>query len=484
VADERISRAWIDPDRFGRHGSAVRIAAIPALAVATSALTVLAIAHPAPVLGGLLALGVASAVWARWEVALVFLLLVLPFNYGLVASVTHGGTSIGRLADWKDAMVVLLFVRGLFADQARGRWPRLPEGALPRYLIAYVLFYTVLTFASPHLEPAVYAVSRDIEGPLLFLAIVWLRPSRTVLKACLFATVVAAAVMAGAAVYEHFGPKGGFQTWYGAPAPQPGSSFFGASGQYRAGAFFDSPLTLAFYLTVGIPVALGCAFAFRRWRLLALLAAGLCVAGILVSGTRSGYIGGAVGAVIVLGYALSNWRLRIALVGVFAIAVGVAYFYNQNNPELIRSGESQAKHSSITTAFDFIAAHPFGAGLGTIDQVGQRFSSLTGSNISSESTELAKGYEGGIAALLLYPATMLLLMLYLLRIRRAALARGDPVQVPLAAGAAAASCAVLAAGLFLGVQDLAVEVAVWGPAALAASWALPPSRSPAAGPIV
>jgi hypothetical protein len=183
-----------------------------------------------------------------------------------------------------------------------------------------------------------------------------------------------------------------------------------------------------------------------------------------------------VGLALVLAFALSNRALRTSLVGVFVIAVAAAYFINQNNPQLTRTGEDTAKRNSISNTFDYVAAHPLGAGLGTIDAVGQKFNTgngITGVGaISSESTVLAKGYEGGVAALFLYPATLLLLILYLLALRRGAVARGDPVQVGLAAGAVGAAGAVLGAGLFLGVQELVVEVGVWGSAAVAAAWPL------------
>src|SRR5436305_15207805 len=50
------------------------------------------------------------------------------------------------------------------------------------------------------------------------------------------------------------------------------------------------------------------------------------------------------------------------------------------------------------------------------------------------------------------------------------MAGGDPATVGLAAGAAGAAAGVIAAGLFLGIDELVVEVGVWAPAALAVSW--------------
>jgi hypothetical protein len=447
---------------------------VAAAAVATSAFTVLAVENPAIGIGVLLALLLALAIWSYPEISLVALLAIVPFNGAILTALTHNaGAHVGRLGDWKDALIVLLFVRGVIARRRREHALTVPHGPFPRYLVAYVLFYCVLALASPALTPAATALSRDVEGPLLFLALICLRPSQRVLRACLFALLAGAAVMALAAVYEKLGPHDGFITWYGAPKPPRLSSFYGASGHYRAGSFLDSPLTLAFYLAVCAPVAVGVAFALRQWRLAAPVIAAACVAGIIMSGTRSGYIGAGIGLALVLGLALTNGAVRTALVGIFLIAVALAYVTNQNNPQLTRTGENASKQGAITSTFDYIAAHPFGAGLGTIDAVGQKFANDSGgSRISSESTLLAKGYEGGVAALFLYPATMLLLIVYLAGQRRSAAARGDPVPVALGAGAIGAVGAVLGAGLFLGVQELVVEIVIWGAAGIAAAWPL------------
>jgi hypothetical protein len=474
MADDRRTTAWTAAIRMRGPELPLTPQLGIAAAVATSAATIVAIEHPAVGIGTLLVLVLGLTIWTFPEVALIAVLALLPFNGAILAAVTHNaGAHVGRLGDWKDAAIVLLFVRGVLTRRSREHGLTMPRGPLPRYLIAYILIYCILAVGSPRLTPAITGLSRDIEGPLLFLAILCLRPSRRVLRACLLATMAAAVVIALAAVYEHFGPREGFITWYGAPHPRPGSSFYGASGQYRAGSLLDSPLTLAFYLAVSAPLAAGAAFALRRWRLLGLLAAAACVAGIIMTGTRSGYIGGGVGLALVLGLALTNRAMRTSLVGVFLIAVAAAYFFNHDNPQLTRTGENSAKRGAITTTFDYIAAHPLGAGIGTIDAVGQKFANQSGgSRISSESTLLAKGYEGGVVALFLYPATMLLLILHLLAQRRGAVARGDPVQAALAAGAVGAVGAVLGAGLFLGVQELVVEVVIWGSAAVATMWPL------------
>lgn len=433
-----------------------------------------AVLAPVPVLGGLLMLLLVLLAWRHPGVALVALLALLPFNVAIfIALANKAGAHVGRLGDWKDALIVLLFVRGIVARRAREGQLRMPEGAFNRFLIAYVLFYCLLAAASPHFTPAIYTLSRDVEGPLLFLAILCLRPSRRTVLACLFVWLAASTIIGAAAVYEHLGPRVGFELWYGAARPPLGSSFYPSASGWRSGSFLDSPLILAFYLAVTAPLAVGCLFAYRRWRgvpLLAAAATAASIAGILFAETRSGYLGAGGGVLAVLFLALRNRPVRTALVGIFVIAVAVAVITNQNTSAITRPGEDSSKRHAWVHDFDVIASKPLGVGLGSIDMVGQKFGVSANGATASESELLARGVEGGAAALLLYPSCLLLLVLYLLRVRRRAFAADDAVSVALAAGAMGAAIAVLLAGLFLGVDELVVEVGVWAPAALAVVW--------------
>jgi hypothetical protein len=172
----------------------------------------------------------------------------------------------------------------------------------------------------------------------------------------------------------------------------------------------------------------------------------------------------------VLFFAVRNRAARTALVGIFVIAVAATVITNQGTTAITRPGEDASKRHAWIHDFNVVASNPLGLGLGTIDAVGQRFGQNVQGATASESELLARGVEGGVAALLLYPATLLLLVLYLLALRRRAFATGDLVAVGLAAGAAGAAIAVLLAGLFLGIDELVVEVGVWGPAALTVAW--------------
>jgi hypothetical protein len=486
MADDQPTVVALDAPRPPFEPLGASLAALLALiALVAAGIAAGAVVSPVHVLGGLAIATLAFAAWRYPGIALVALVLLLPFNVAIfTALVKQGGAHVGRLGDWKDGLIVLLFVRGVVARWQRDRTLRLPGGALNRFLIAYILFYCLIGAASPHLGPVPYALSRIIEGPLLFLAIVALRPSRQTVAACLYALLAAACIVGLAALYERLGPHQGFVMWFGSARPGPNSSFFPGGGGYRSGSFLDSPLILAFYLAVAAPVSLGVVFAFRQrraLRVLAVLATAACVAGIIAAETRSGYLGGGFGILLVLLFGLHNNAVRAALIGIFVIVVAVAVIQNQHSSALTRPGEDTSKRHALEHDFNVIASNPLGLGLGSIDAVGQRFGISARGATASESELLARGIEGGVAALLLYPASLLLLILYLVNLRRRAGAAGDSVTVGLAAGAAGAAAAVLTAGLFLGIDELVIEVGVWGPAALAVAWYRARPAPPPAG---
>ena len=75
---------------------------------------------------------------------------------------------------------------------------------------------------------------------------------------------------------------------------------------------------------------------------------------------------------------------------------------------------------------------------------------------------MAKALEGGIPALLLYLLVLFVTGMRVRSTRRRALRTGDRQTAILAAGALGAMVGIGLAGLFLGIQELVVEVILWG----------------------
>jgi hypothetical protein len=455
--------AWVRAPRVAR---TVGTSAL----VAVTILLVLAAFAPLPALAAATAIALLITIVWRPGVALVILFALVPFNLALFAVlVGRLGISTGPLSNWKDALLAAVVLRALL-EAVRQRGLGLPRPAMDRFLIGYVLASCVLASISPNAVPAAYGLARLVEGPLLFLAIVALRPSRQTIMACLYAMVAAATILSIAALIER-GPHENFITWYGAPRPTFDSSFYtGANGTgYRSGSFLYSPLLLAFYLAGVIPLTIALAVAKRRWRRLALIAAvAVAVAAMIFTFTRSGYIGLAIAAMVVMAMTIRHRLVRVALVctvGIASMSVLLTVATGVNST-LTRSGENIGHIGSPLDDLALIAQQPLGYGLGSKDAVSYRFG-LTEISHASENNYLARGVEGGIAGLLLY---LVLLYVLLIRLRRewsAARRRGDERSATLLAGALGALLGIGTAGLFLGIQELLTEEVIWGSAALA-----------------
>jgi O-antigen ligase/polysaccharide polymerase Wzy-like membrane protein len=358
----------------------------------------------------------------------------------------------------------------------------LPRAPGDNFLLVYIVAYGILAVASPSGPTVVRALGRSIEGPLLFLTIRYLRPSRRQLWYCAAAILAAATVMGVVALIERLGPHQGLQTWYGADPPAGNSSFFYGTNGYRAGSFLSSPLILAFYLAGVVPLAVAVATLRSRWRLAVLLALAATAGGLLVTLTRSGLIGGSLGTLVVLSIAVRKPRIRASILGlvvVTATAFTVASLTG-GSQTLIRSSATSGHRAALQRDLLLVEARPFGYGLGTTDALQQRFQ-LASAPGATESTYMAKALEGGIPALLLYLLVLFITGMRVRSARRRAIRTGDRQTAILAAGALGAMVGIGLAGLFLGIQELVVEVILWGvpgiALASAASGAAIPSQA-------
>lgn len=431
--------------------------------VALAGILTIGFVHPIPVLAALgFFLALAAVLFAPLP-TLVVLLFVVPFhNVIFVFAQNKEHLSTGPLTFWKDALIIALFVRAVGGRLVAERRLRLPRAAGDKFVLLYIVAYTIFAVRSPA-GPTVYrALGRSIEGPLLFFAIRYLRPTRKQLWYCVVAILGAASVIGTVALIERLGPHQGLQTWYGADAPARNSSFFIGSNGYRSGSFLGSPLILAFYLAGVTPFAVAISILRPRWRPAALLGLGVCGGGLIVTVTRSGLIGGGMGILIVLYLAVRNQRVKAALIGMIVVAATtvVAYFLAGGSETLVRTSSTSGHRAAIERDLQQIEARPFGYGLGTTDALQQRFK-LASAPGATESVYLAKALEGGIPALLLYMLVLYVTGMRLRSARRHALWRGDREAAVLAAGALGAMIGIALAGLFLGVQELVVEVVLW-----------------------
>ena len=434
-------------------------------------LVLVGLVHPVVVLVVLLSVPV-FVILIRYPVAvLVAGLFLIPFHVAIFNAINYRGhIATGALDNWKDALIVALFLRAIVGRvRAEGR-VRLPRSKTDLFVLVYIVGYMCIAALSPAVPSRVIALGRIIEGPMLFLATRYLRPTRKQLNACLGAMLAAATIMAVTALIERFGPQAKLLVWYGASKPTANSAFY-VGRSYRAGSFLNSPLILGFYLAGAVSLAASTIIASRGvGRFLACVAVAATGAGLVVTVTRSAYIGGGIGLLLVILLGVRNPGVRFALAGIFLVAAGgmAGVLVAKNSQTFLRPSGTDPHREALDRDLQLFAEKPMGYGIGTTDAVAQRFKlkTLKGTPIVTESTVMAKAIEGGIGGLFLYLTANFVLLFRLRRARLAALVRGDRRAAALAAGGLGTVVAIFVSGFFLGISELVVELMLWGAASL------------------
>ena len=452
-----------------RHRLAPRVIGIATACVFVASAIIVTEFHPYQILVVLAVTAGLATVVLYPIAALVMLFFLVPFHLAIFAALNGKlHLSTGLLDYWKDGLIVALFLRAVAERLWHAGKLRPPRDLGDTFLLVYAVAYVGIALALPRHKTLWQALGRDVEGPLLLLAVRFLRPTRRQLWACITAMLAAGAAIGGAALYERLGPHAGFITWYGAPPPPSTSAFYIYPHGYRSGSFLDSPLILAFYLAGLLPLSVAIASLRTRWRRQTLVAVAAIGAGLFVTITRSGYIGGGVGTLVVVALAVRNTKIRYALLGILLVLGGSAgYYYAGHRSEtLLRTGGTSAHAEFLKSDINLIAKRPIGYGLGTTDALQQRFH-LKGVPGTTESTFLAKALEGGVQALMLYLVALFWTLMRLLAVRRKARRAGDVLAAAVIAGAIGSLIGVALSGLFLGVQEIVIEVVLWGTAGVA-----------------
>lgn len=434
------------------------------------AIFVSSFSHPIPVIAVLMLASLGVALVRFPIAALAVVLFLQPFHSAILLAVQNrAGLPIGPLHYWEDFVIAALFARGLFERVRRdGRFPL--NNAGDNIALLYMAAYGVLAITSPAQHTVFEAFVIYIEGPMLFLAIRWLRPSRKELMAAFVALLGAATIMGATAVFERFGPHEGLLRWFGVTPDQV--AYSASQHPYRSASFLVDFLITAFYLAGTTSFAAGLAAARTRWRPVAFFSFAACAGGLICTVTRSGYIGGAVGVVVVLLMISRNPRIRLSLVCLTILIMAAFAQHYVANGTLSRGEGDKAHQHALTRDVDLIVAKPFGYGLGTTDRF--RFQQggviTVGQLGATEDTYLARALEGGVQALVLYLVALAILIVRLRAAWRRSRDSGDSIGMSLAAGAIGTIVAIALAGLFLGVLERVIEIVLWGVPAIAISW--------------
>lgn len=144
----------------------------------------------------------------------------------------------------------------------------------------------------------------------------------------------------------------------------------------RPGALFDDPNYLATFLSVGAIAAVARAFHARRWRDAGiwLAAAGACVAGLLVTSSRTGLVGVALGMVplvLTAPRARVKWLATACVtlaVAAFALAPGVVMSKVASITDVEGDTSLRTRYLMAASTAEMIAHEPiWGTGLGAFE---------------------------------------------------------------------------------------------------------------------
>jgi O-antigen ligase len=241
-------------------------------------------------------------------------------------------------------------------------------------------------------------------------------------------------------------------------SPQPGQL-------QRLSSSIANPNELASILVGALVLSIGLAAALARLplaRLGALGAAGLCGAGIFLTGSRGGLVGLAVAlaAFLVVG---SRWRGRVLVVAVVLLVAGVGYYQNAASPgvraHVSGVGSGSGRLDLWTVGWRMVQAHPVtGVGAGNFPvssvhyllQPGaiQRGDFFVGRPKVTHNSYLEIWTELGLVGLILFLAIVGFCVRSALKAARAFAARGDPRMEMIARALFVAIIGMLATDFF------------------------------------
>ena len=274
---------------------------------------------------GALAAAAAILAFVQPLVALLLLLVAIPFGSRPSTSDTTGEPTIGAAE-----LVVALLVLAWLARGVRRRELTVQAGALVVSILGMVALAGLSIGYADDKTSAVKEMLKWLELLLALLIVVDLVRTPEAARWLIGAMFVAGAAEAAYGAVQFLTDSG------------PGA--FELQGALRAFGHFDQPNPFAGYLTTMLPMAVFMALAIAnptRYRSFALIAAGLLAVGIALSQSRGAWLGGLIAAVCLL-LAWSTWTRRLLIPGALGAALLLALAVSGALPAAILDRLSQA----------------------------------------------------------------------------------------------------------------------------------------------
>lgn len=371
-----------------------------ALAILASALVIAGILLLGPGVALLLAVAAIGAVIVLRApvVGIIALVLILPFN-GLVTQVASE-TVASIYGASKDAILALLLVRAI----ASGRMRAIPAGILS-LVLAIVLLPMISGLLSPTLTQALYGWRNNYE-PLLLLVVVAAVTSERHIRPILVSVALVAQVAATLSVATW---SQGLQWVYDIgrlPVPEgspfPTSLFSQGSIQPRAFSPYVAPNEMAAANLIALATIWCVPNMKARYRLLMTILPALAI---ILSQSRSGLLGGAVLAMLLISRAMKS-RSALLSIGFLIIAgMGVLSAAVIWISESLQSGSDSSfggHADSLQDGLRDVLLHPLGMGLGVVGPRAAQFDT----NYHVESFWLLLALEAGPLVLILFLALL------------------------------------------------------------------------------
>jgi exopolysaccharide production protein ExoQ len=266
------------------------------VALAGVAIGELAGRSPSLALAAGISLAFIPVVFARYTVG-VGIFIVSTFL--ALSSTTQKGLGV----------LVIVAAAGLLAGSPRAVRANFfrAQKRLTILLLAFLAWEFLTVIWAPNTSDVFYSLSRWIPNFLMFYIVYAAVEDREDLLTLLAFFLLAAAISAAIAI----------------ASPPPASAYQSVA---RNGGLFD-PNALAAVLVAGFSlcVAMTCMRLSSLARLAAGAAAGLCIAGILLSVSRGGLIALAVALIVAVCIA-GRWRFKLAAITLLVVFIGVGYF--------------------------------------------------------------------------------------------------------------------------------------------------------------
>ncbi len=342
------------------------------------------------------------------------ILLLMPFHAFMSIYIGYLGANRTIVQSWKEVLILTMgFLWLIYQASKKSLAFKLDSTNI---LFGSIIIFTLLItfFVRPNSDAVLLGVKTNLVAIALYFIAQTPLAKQSILKTKLFWIVVAPAVVVSllAIMQSFFIPPDFLSNFgYNSNTINPRQIIDGSIDFLRSFSTLGGPNQLGSYLVVPLVFVLVYGIRLKKWWL---LACGLPItAGIVLSFSRSAWIGAIIGVLVAIFIAIDKkWRLYFAIAsGVFICLVSVLVITQINSNTAIENvllhgryfenrieGSDKGRLESVVATSAEIINSPFGHGLGSAGP-----SSFKADNpVIPENWYLQIAYEIGLAGLLLY----------------------------------------------------------------------------------